>query len=111
MDRDKHFTTGLLAFTWAVMLAILVTALTLFPRGVFPALEFLGFPFILVNIFLLARLTLPKKADATHTMRREQLAKLYDIPRVQYHDRALFHPKNPAGNIYAAKRRSAMSRM
>jgi hypothetical protein len=84
MERDKHFTTGVLAVTWVAMLAILLTAFTLYPRGFLPALEFLGFPFILANIFLLYRLT----------------------AQGQYKDLATYQPKNPAATIYAVRRRA-----
>ncbi|MGB8338143.1 MAG: hypothetical protein WCD07_06355 [Burkholderiales bacterium] len=111
MERDKHFTTGVLAITWVAMLAILLTAFFLYPRGFLPALEFLGFPFILANIFLLMRLARPKTPENRRGLSREQFALQHYLPQVQYNDLATFRPKNPVANIYAARRRAHAVRM
>lgn len=105
MDRDKHFATGVLAITWVAILAILLTAFTFYPRGFLPALEFLGFPFLIANILLLMRLTRPKRIDQSG-LTREQFALQHYLPQAQYNDLALYRPKNPAAHIYAARRRA-----
>ncbi len=111
MERDKNFNTGVLAIAWATMLAILLTAITLYPRGFLPAAEFLGFPFILATIFLLARLTKPKQGDPHRGLSREQFALQHNLPQAQYHDLATFQPKNPAAHIYATRRRALASHL
>ena len=109
MERDKNFTTGVLAVTWVAMLAILLTAFALYPRGFLPALEFLGFPFILANIFLLYRLTAQGRRREQPGLTRDQFARQHYLPQVQYNDLATYQPKNPAATIYAARRRAQAS--
>jgi hypothetical protein len=111
MNTHKNFTTGLLAFSWFLMLAILVTAFTFYPRGFLPALEFLGFPFILANVFLLAKFTAQHEHKDFHALSQDQIVKFYDTPHVQYDDSASFRPMNTAARYYAMKRKNVASRL
>jgi hypothetical protein len=111
MERDKNFTTRVVAVIWIAMLAILVTAFTLYPRGFLPAAEFLGFPFILATVFLLARLARPSQSHQHHGLSREQFAMQHNLPQAQYNDLITFQPKNPAANIYAKRRRTVASHL
>jgi hypothetical protein len=111
MDTHKNFSLGLVGICWAAMLAILITAFAFYPRGFLPALEFLGLPFIFANIFLLAKFTAQNDHPGFHALSREQIAKSYDTPRVQYDDSGSFRPMNTAARYYARKRKNAASRL
>ncbi len=111
MDRNHYHVTGWLAVCWVALLVILVATFTEFPRSFLPTIEILGFPFIFATLFLLARLTTEEHHDGYHAPDADTLAKLHDLPHVQYNDLETRRRKNARADYFLAKRKAAASHL